>query len=84
MDNNPVTSRELAAALDRLILEEEKINLSKDDLTIASLQKRTGWAPGRIRRTIAEWEKIGKIEFIGERREPVRGSMVKAWRVKVV
>lgn len=80
--DNPVTQSDLLKALDSLILAEEQNKLEDDDITVSRLSNKTGWNRRKAQKIIGEWESAGKLEFIGERREPLRGSMVKAWKVK--
>lgn len=79
---NPVTQSDLLNALDSLILAEEELKLDDDHLTVSRLAKRTGWNRYKAAKIIGDWEKAGKVEYVGERREPLRGGMVKAWKVK--
>jgi ribosome-associated protein YbcJ (S4-like RNA binding protein) len=79
---NPITTSELAAALDSLILQENGLELQDEHITIGRLAKQANWNSSRAKRVIAEWEKNGTVECVGERREPTRGGMVKAWVLK--
>lgn len=78
-----VTTKQLAAALDALILEEEKLDLEEDDITINRLCVKTGWNPYRAKKVIGEWVALGKVVFVGERRNPQRGALVQAWKLKL-
>ena len=80
---NPVTQSELMKALDDLIFQEDKLDLLPDDITVCGLTKKTGWNQRRVVKVIAEWVEKGILEPLGERREPKRGHMVEAWRLKV-
>jgi hypothetical protein len=79
---NPVTQSDLAAALDSLILEENRLDLQPGDITVAGLKSKTGWNAHRVKRVIAEWVRDGHAEPIGKRREPQRGQLVEAWKLK--
>jgi hypothetical protein len=79
---NSVSQAELAKALDDLILQENQLNLEPDDVTVARLVKRTQWNKRRVLQAIDKWENEGRLEHIGKRREPERGQMVEAWRMK--
>jgi hypothetical protein len=77
-----VTHDELAAALDALILAENKLELLPSDITVQRLVAKTNWNARRVKLVLGEWERLGIVECIGDRREPSRGQKVKAWRVK--
>jgi hypothetical protein len=77
-----VTAGELAAALDSLILAEQQKELQDDEITAARIIKRTGWNDYRVRKVIEEWVQAGYVEYVGKKREPLRGAMVDAWKMK--
>lgn len=76
-----VTGKELAAALDALILAENKLELLPSDITVSRISERTDWNAYRVKKVIGEWVRSGRAEYLGKRREPVRGAMVDAWRL---
>jgi hypothetical protein len=76
---NSVTPSELAAALDNLILQENEAELLDNHITVGRLAKQSGWHQSRAKRVMAEWERDGIVECIGNKREPTRGGIVKAW-----
>ena len=67
--------------LDKLIADENALDLQPGDITINVLTKRTGWSRSRAETVIKEWVEAGKLEALGHRREPERGQRVQAWRL---
>jgi hypothetical protein len=78
---NPVPLSDLERALDNLLLADAPPYLADDDITVMRLVARAKCSPNKAKRLLGEWEAAGKVEYIGERREP-RGHSVKAWKVK--
>lgn len=79
--SNPVSTPELMKALDDLILSDAPPPLEVTDITIQRIVARANVGGARAQRMIDKWVEEGKVEYIGERREP-RGHRVKAWRLK--
>jgi hypothetical protein len=74
------------ADLEKLIKQEQEQEqeLLPEDITIARLSKSADWNRYRTVKVLDDWVKAGKVESLGLRREPTRGQMVKAWRIKTI
>jgi hypothetical protein len=57
--------------LDKLIEQENQLNLSPDDITVARLVKRTQWNKRRVLQAIDKWENEGRLEHEIKRNSPV-------------
>jgi hypothetical protein len=68
--------------LDSLIAETVVPDLASGDITARIVMERRGCHHQQALTLIRHWEKNGKVEFIGKRREPTRGQTVNAWRLK--
>lgn len=79
---NPVSLSELENALDSLLMQDAPPQLADDDITVMRLARRAKCGPLKASRLLDEWTAVGKVEFVGVRREP-HGHKVKAWRLVI-
>jgi hypothetical protein len=76
-----MTDRDFFDDLQKLIEQDAPPLLVDGDITAKVVAERAtcGWS--KALRMLEKWERDGKVESIGERRD-ARGRRVRAWRMK--